>query len=245
MSSPDVAHKVALITGSTRGIGRAIAARFLAEGWACVLNGRRADTEIHRDVASLGHAVYQPGDVSDETDARALVAAATESWGRVDVVVNNAAYAQRIPHRDLEGVSREIWDRVLATNLIGPWNLARAAAEPLTAAGGSIINVSSLAGRRAAGSSIPYAVSKAALDHLTVVLAAALAPAVRVNAVAPGFIDNDRGDQREHVRELVSKRAPLRRPGRVEEVADACHYLANASYVTGETLLVDGGLHVR
>lgn len=237
------ARPVALVTGSTRGIGLAIAERFVAEGWACVLNSRRdLDAPLP---AGLGDAVHVTADVSVDTDARRLVATAAERWGRLDAVVNNAAYTRRVPHRDLEAVDDELWDRVLRVNVVGPWNVARAAAPWLRESGrGCVVNVSSLAGRRAAGSCIPYATSKAALEQLTRLLAAAMAPEVRVNAVAPGFIDNDRGDNRDAVREHVARKAPLKRPGLTAEVADACFWLAGATYVTGDVITVDGGLHV-
>lgn len=236
---------VVVVTGSSRGIGRAIAERFAADGWCCVLNGRgqAADDDPLLD---SGRAVHVRADVSSGSGAVLLVESALERWGRLDAVINNAATTTRIPHRDLDAVDDDLWDRVLRTNVVGPWHVARAAAPALRRSPhGAIVNISSLAGRRAAGSCIPYAVSKAALDQLTVLLSAALAPDIRVNAVAPGFIDNDRGDVRDDVRELVSRRAPLRRPGLPDEVADACAFLATATYVTGEVMVVDGGLHVR
>lgn len=240
MSTPE--RRVAVVTGSTRGIGLAIAERFVAEGWACVLNSRRDPDEPLPP--SLGDSVHVAGDVSVDADARRLVERAADHWGRVDAVVNNAAYTRRVPHRHLEAVDDELWDRVLRVNVVGPWNVARAAAPWLRESTGSVVNVSSLAARQAAGSCIPYSVSKAALEQMTRLLANAMAPEVRVNAVAPGFIDNDRGDDRSAVREHVARRAPLRRPGLTEEVADACYWLAGATYVTGDVVTVDGGLHV-
>lgn len=240
MSAPE--RRVAVVTGSTRGIGLAIAERFVAEGWACVLNSRR---DVEEPLPpSVGDSIHVAGDVSVDADARRLLERAAERWGRVDAVVNNAAYTRRVPHRDLEAVDDELWDRVLRVNVVGPWNVARAAAPWLRESMGNVVNVSSLAARQAAGSCIPYAVSKAALEQMTRVLSAAMAPEIRVNAVAPGFIDNDRGDERSAVREHVVRRAPLRRPGLTAEVADACFWLAGATYVTGDVVTVDGGLHV-
>jgi ketoreductase RED2 len=240
--TPTPPRRVAVVTGSTRGIGRAVVERFVAAGWACVLNGRHEREETREP--ALGDAAYVAADVGAEAGARRLVAATLERWGRLDLVVNNAAYTRRIPHRDLDAVDTEFWEQVLRVNVLGPWHVVRAAAPALRETGGSVVNVSSLAARKAAGSCIPYAVSKAALNHLTLLLANALAPDVRVNAVAPGFVDNERGDDRRAVREHVVKRAPLRRPGRPDEVADACLWLADATYVTGEVVTVDGGLHV-
>ena len=240
MTAPD--RPVVVVTGSTRGIGRAIAARFVGQGWAGVLNSRNAlDCELGAD---LGDAVHVAADVSEEAGAQRLVEAAARTWGRIDVVVNNAAYTRRVAHRDLDAVDADLWDRVLKVNVVGPWNVARAAAPWLRESGGSIVNISSLAASRAAGSCIPYAVSKAALEQLTRLLSVALGPEIRVNAVAPGYIDNDRGDDRAAVRAHVIRRAPLRRPGEPADVADACFFLAGAGYVTGEVLTVDGGLRV-
>jgi len=160
-------------------------------------------------------------------------------------VVNNAGTSRKIPHRDLAGVQREDWQSVLDVNLLAIWDVSRAAAEPLRESGdGSIVNVTSLAGVVVGGSSIPYAVSKAAANHLTLLLARALAPSVRVNAVAPGMTETPWTEEWHQEREKAAKASPRGRIGTAPEVADAVFSLASLTHVTGEVLMVDGGTHL-
>jgi ketoreductase RED2 len=169
-----------------------------------------------------------------------------DRWGRLDHLVNNAGVTERIPHSDLDAVTDEVWERILRVNLLGAWYTTRAAVQALAAdGGGSIVNVASLAGIRPVGSSIPYAVSKAALVHLTRLLANTLGPrGIRVNAVAPGLVStpwtNREGWAPLH--ERVAQMAPLRRVGTPDDVAAVCTMLARAAYTTGEVVVVDGGL---
>ena len=237
--------KVAIVTGSSSGIGAETARLFAAEGAKVVVNSVRSVAEGEALAAELPDAVYVQADISDEEQAKAIVAAATERWGRLDILVNNAGYTQVVPHADLAGVSDALWHRILDINVIGTWFVTRAAVDALKAdGGGSVINVTSLAGLRAVGSSIPYAVSKAAENHLTLLLAKVLAPEVRVNAVAPGLIDTPWTADWDEVRAGVTAFAPLRRSGRPDDVAHACLWLASAAYTTGEVIVVDGGLHI-
>jgi ketoreductase RED2 len=185
-------------------------------------------------------------DISDESQARALVAATLERYGRLDILVNNAGATRVIPHHDLAAVTDEDWQRILGTNVVGTWYVTRAAVDALRAdGGGCVINVTSIAGVRPTGSSIPYAVSKAALNHLTVLLANVLGPEIRVNAVAPGLVDTPWTADWGPVKEMWAERAPLRRTGTPEDVARACLTLATADWMTGEVVLVDGGMHLR
>src|SRR3954449_10217851 len=136
---------VAIVTGSTSGIGRAIAERFAAEGAAVVVNSVRSVAEGEAFAASLPDALYVRGDVSVDADCVALVAAAEQRWGRLDIVVNNAGQADMIAHRDLDAVTDDVWQRMLAVNLLGPWYLSRAAIPLLRrGGGGSILTISSL-----------------------------------------------------------------------------------------------------
>ncbi|MDQ1395243.1 MAG: ketoreductase, partial [Acidimicrobiaceae bacterium] len=182
--------KVALVTGSASGIGEAVARTFAAEG-ASVLVNSVSSVETGTAVArSLPDAHYVQADVSDEAQARSLVDAAVERWGRLDILVNNAGTTTVIPHEDLDAVTDDVWHRILDVNVLGTWYVSRAAVGALRRdGGGTIINMTSLAGVRPTGSSIPYAVSKAALNHLTLLLANVLGPDIRVNAVAPGLVD--------------------------------------------------------
>ena len=182
--------RVALVTGSSSGIGAAVAATFAELGASVVVNSVSSVAEGEQLAATLPDAMYVQADVADPAGAKRLVGATVERYGRLDILVNNAGTTTVIPHDDLDAATSEIWERILRVNMLGPWNVIQAAAPHLRAEGdGVILNITSLAGVRPVGSSIPYAVSKAALNHLTVLLANALGPEIRVHAVAPGLID--------------------------------------------------------
>ncbi len=232
--------EVVVVTGSSSGIGRAVAERFAGEGARVLVNSSRSVEEGEALARSLPEAVYVQGDVSREDDARRLVSTALERFGRLDVVVNNAGTTRRIPFADLDAADDEVWRRILDVNLIGPWLLSRAAAPALREAKGAIVNVGSVAGIIALGSSLPYSVSKAALHHMTRGLAQALAPDVRVNAVAPGLVDTPWTAGWEANEEILAQ-IPLGRVGTPEDVADAVVSLARTPYATGQVVVVDGG----
>jgi ketoreductase RED2 len=172
-----------------------------------------------------------------------MVEAVLARYGRLDVLVNNAGATKMVPHDDLEGITVADWQRILGVNVVGAWNLVKAAAPHLRASRlGAVVNVSSMAGIRVTGSCLPYSVSKAALNQLTRTLAKALGPAIRVNAVAPGLITTPwTRDWQDRSREVI-KLAPLGRVGTPEDVAQVVLALIEASYVTGEIVTVDGGL---
>jgi ketoreductase RED2 len=231
--------RVALVTGATSGIGEGVAQRLLADGWH-VVSASRGDGEN----APLG-SVHIQTDVSDEAAVTALAEQIDARFGRLDLVVNNSGIGPQIPHPDLAAATPALWQEILGVNLFGPWRVIVAVEPLLRRSGGAhIVNVSSLAGVAVLGSSVPYAVSKAGLIHLTKLLAKALAPAIRVNSVAPGWIDTPRNEgwpQRDSIRdELV----PLRRLGTPADIADAVIALQNMTYVTGEVICVDGGMHL-
>jgi ketoreductase RED2 len=233
--------EVVVVTGSSSGIGRAVAERFARDGARVVVNSSRSVEEGEALARSLPDAVYVQGDVSREEDARRIVATALDRYGRLDVVVNNAGTTRRVPFSDLDAVDDELWARILGVNLLGPWYVSRAAAPALRGSRGAIVNVTSVAGIAAGGSSLPYAVSKAALNHLTRTLAVALAPDVRVNAVAPGLVETPwtaGWDANEQIRE----RTPLARAGVPDDIADAVAFLARTPYATGQVVVADGGL---
>jgi len=238
--------QVALVTGSSSGIGAATARRLASAGASVVVNSVHS-VEAGRALAdSLPGATYVQADVADEADARRLVDEVVAAHGRLDVLVNNAGTTQVISHADLEAASPDVWRRIFDVNVIGTWQVTVAAVPHLRAAGsGQVVNISSLAGERPTGSSIPYAASKAAVSHLTRLLANALAPDVRVNAVAPGLVDTPWTEDWGTVREFVRLQAPLQRSGSPDDVADVVLGLVHATYVTGEVILVDGGLNLR
>ena len=236
--------KVAIITGSSSGIGKAIASRLSHEGWSVVLNGHRSEEEGRLLVKELTNSVYIDADVSDPAGALQLVTETLDVFGRLDALVNNAGIARQIPHDDLDAVEDEFWDRVFAVNLKGPWNMTKAARPHLEATHGQIINTASLAGLTAAGSSIPYAISKAGVVHMTKLLAKALGPKIRVNAVAPGYIETPLTRDWQPLREFIEVESPARRLGVPEDVAEVVHGLLTMSYVTGAVIPIDGGLHL-
>jgi ketoreductase RED2 len=242
----DLKGRVAIVTGSSAGIGAAVAATFADLGAQVVVNSASSVDAGHQVAAGLPDATYVQADVSDPAQAERLVAAAVDHYGHLDIVVNNAGTTALIPHHDLDAATNETWERILRVNVLGTWNVIRAAAPHLRASGdGVIVNVTSIAGLRPVGSSIPYAVSKAAINHLTVLLANALGPEIRVHAVAPGLIDTQWTESWDDIRAAVTTTAPLRRSGSPQDVADACVALVATRYATGQVLVVDGGMTLR
>ena len=235
------AGRVVIVTGSSSGIGEEVARRFAGHGASVLVNSARSVDAGEAVAKSLPDARYLQADISDEEQAKRLVSTALDTWGRLDVLVNNAGTTKLIPHHDLAAASLDVWREIFAVNVFGTWSVTVAAVEALGEQSGSVVNVSSLAGIRPLGSSIPYAASKAALNHLTVLLAKALGPKVRVNAVAPGLVDTPWTADWEDSRRAVSAVAPMRRSGTPTDVTDAVLYLAGSSYVTGEVIAVDGG----
>jgi ketoreductase RED2 len=237
-----LAGAAVIVTGSSSGIGAAIARRLSGLGAGIVVNSASSAEAGQRIAADLGDAIYVQGDIGNPATAAALVAAAEERWGRLDGLVNNAAVTVEVPLDDLASVTVDHWEKVLRTNVIGTFLVSQAALSLLRRADdGWIVNITSLAGIRQTGSSLPYAVSKAALDHLTQIMAKH-ADGVRINAVAPGLVatpwTEDWHDRKAGV-ELI---APLHRVATPEDIADACLALITTRYATGVTLLVDGGL---
>lgn len=244
--------RAALVTGASRGVGRATALGLARRGCAVAVNCSRSLAEgeaVVEELRGLGvRATLAPGDVADDAACRELVGRAVSELGRLDLVVNNAGTTRFIPHHDLEAVAPEDFDRILAVNLRGPFQVTRAARSALEEAGGEVVMVSSVAGVAGAGSSIPYCASKGALNNLTLTLARALAPRVRVNAVAPGFIEGDwlrrgLGAAYDAVKRAMEERALLGRVCTAHEVAAAILALVEGpDLVTGQILLVDGGM---
>jgi NAD(P)-dependent dehydrogenase (short-subunit alcohol dehydrogenase family) len=241
---PSETRPVALVTGSSSGIGAEIARRLGADGYAVVVNSRTS-VEAGQAVAAEVGGSYLQADVADENQARDLIAQVREQHGRLDVLVNNAGITEVIAHGDLKAATPEVWRHLYDVNVVAPFVLVTAAEEALRAAApGCVVNVSSLAGVRPTGSSIPYAASKAAFNHQTRLLAKALGPDIRVNAVAPGLIETPWTADWTDLHALVSAAAPLRRSGTPADVAEVVMGLVRSSYVTGQVVVVDGGLGV-
>jgi ketoreductase RED2 len=239
----DLTGKAIIVTGSSSGIGAAVARRLADLGAGIVVNSASSAEAGQRLTAELADAVYVQGDIGDPATAAALVAAARQRWGRLDGLVNNAGVTVDVPMPDIDAVTIDHWDTVLRTNVVGTFLVSQAALPLLREAGdGWIINITSLAGIRQTGSSLPYAVSKAALNHLTTIMAKYAGGGVRVNAVAPGLVATpwtQGWDERKAGVELI---APLHRVATPEDIADACLAVITTSYATGQTFGVDGGL---
>jgi ketoreductase RED2 len=236
--------KVVAVTGSSSGIGEGTARAFAEAGASVLVNSARSVAQGEAVAASLPGALYVQGDIAEAGAPERMVAAALERWGRLDVLVNNAGTTALIPHQDLEAASVDVWRHIFEVNVFGTWAMSVAAMAALREAHGAIVNVTSIAGVRPTGSSIPYAASKAALNHLTVLLAKVAGPEVRVNAVAPGLIDTPWTEEWETVRDVVRQVAPLKRSGRPEDVAQVILDVAGAAYMTGQVVVVDGGLTI-
>lgn len=242
MSDGSLHGQVVVVTGSSSGIGAATARAFADAGASVLVNSARSVADGEAVAGSLPDALYVQGDITETGVPERLVAAALERWERLDTLVNNAGTTALIPHHDLQAASVDVWRRIFEVNVFGTWAMSVAAMPALREAHGSIVNVASVAGVRPTGSSIPYAASKAALNHMTVLLAKVVGPEVRVNAVAPGLVDTPWTEDWDVIREVVRQVAPLKRTGQPEDVADMILALARAAYVTGQVLVIDGGL---
>ncbi|MDX2171235.1 MAG: SDR family oxidoreductase [Deltaproteobacteria bacterium] len=237
-----LAGQVAIVTGSSSGIGEATAHRLAAAGAAVVVNSSSSVDAGEKVAAALPNAIYVQGSVAEEAACKHLIDATLARFGRLDILVNNAGTTQLIPHADLDAVTDEIFHTILNTNLLGTWYLTRAALPHLKQSpAGVVVNVTSVAGLRPTGSSIPYAVSKAAINHLTVLMAKVCGP-VRINAVAPGLVATPWTKDWGGLHAPVAQNAPLGRSASAEDVADAIYGVVIAKYMTGEIVCVDGGL---
>jgi NAD(P)-dependent dehydrogenase (short-subunit alcohol dehydrogenase family) len=239
---------VALVTGSASGIGAGIARRLAADGMTVAVHSRASRDAGEAVAAEVGGA-YFAADLADEAQCQDLVSRVLARHGRLDVLVNNAGMSWPIAHDDLGAVTAAVWRQILDVNLIAPWLLTAAALPALRSSprpgGGAVINITSHAGVRPKGSSVPYAASKAALNHVTRLLAAALGPAVRVNAVAPGLVDTPLTADWAGAQRLWREQAPMRRAAQPADVAGLVAAIAASSYLTGEVIILDGGLNLR
>jgi ketoreductase RED2 len=238
----DLTGTVVLVTGSSSGIGAATARRFALAGASVVVNSNSNATAGEAIAGELASSLHVQADVGTDEGVAHLVAATLDAFGRLDVLVNNAGTTEVIPHGDLARADVAVWRRIFELNVFGTWAMSVAAMDALREHNGAIVNVTSCAGLRPTGSSIPYATSKAALNHMTVLLAKAVGPEVRVNAVAPGLIDTPWTADWDDIRAFHNSVVPMRRSGTPEDVADIIYALALAPWVTGQVVGIDGGL---
>ena len=251
----------AIVTGSASGLGAATAAILAKGGGRIVVNYSSSQKEAEQTAdlcrTAGGEVVVVQGDVARDEDCRRIVGAAAP-WGRLDALINNAGTTKHMPHDNLDGLSAEDFQRLFGVNTIGPFQMVRAARSLLEAGSktsgraSAVVNVSSVAGISGIGSSVAYAASKGALNTITLSLARALAPLIRVNAVCPGYIDTPwftkgRGvDGAAKVRDAVVAKVPLKRASTAEDVASLVCFLATpqSSNMTGEVVRMDAGLHL-
>jgi 3-oxoacyl-[acyl-carrier protein] reductase len=255
----DFDGKIIVVTGASTGLGRAIAVEVAQRGARAVVVNYSSSGEEAQETADLVRAagaepVVLQANVADDEACRAIAKAA-ESYGRIDGLFNNAGITKfAMDHSDLDAVNAEDFIRLYSVNVIGAFQMIRASKALLQAgeAPGAVVNTSSIAGVKGNGSSVPYAASKGAMNTMTLSLARALAPKIRVNAICPGYIDTGWFDKamdaqaHERLTQAVVASSPLKVASKAEDIAGAAVFLASPAsrHITGETLIVDGGSHM-
>ena len=248
--------RVAIVTGSATGIGAAVAQRLASHGWHVVINYTKSEAEARTTAetcrAQGGAAETCQANVAEDGDCRRLAQCALDHWGRIDALVNNAGTTKFVAADDLEGLSRADFEQIFAVNLVGAFQMTRAAVPALRATGaGSVVNLSSHSGLSGQGSSVAYAASKGALNTLTTGLARSLAPDIRVNAVCPGFVETRWVTDRMSAADFAAfkaraeRNAPLGQMPRPDDVAEAVSWFVEGGrLVTGQLLVIDAGMHL-
>ncbi|AMO21704.1 SDR family oxidoreductase [Ramlibacter solisilvae] len=248
-------RKVAIVTGSATGVGAAAALMLAQRGYNILINYSKSEDEARQSQAACEAAgadtLLLRGDVSQDADCKAMVAAVARRWKRVDALVNNAGTSVFGEAASWDALDAQAFQRILGVNTLGVFQMVRACVPHLRATGGAIVNVSSIAGALGIGSSVPYVASKGAVNAMTLHLARSLAPDIRVNAVCPGlitsrwFVEGVGQEGYDKIKAAVEQTAPLRRASTPEDVADAIVWLiCGAPTITGELLLLDGGVHL-
>jgi len=249
------AIKVALITGSGTGVGAATALMLAQRGWRVVINYSRSKSEALQSQRACEQAgadtLLVRADVAQDSDCKALTEAAIHRWGRIDALVNNAGVTSFAGPSNWDAQDAETFQRILGVNTVGTFQMIRACAPHLRESRGAIVNVSSVAGSLGIGSSVAYVASKGAVNALTLHLARAMAPEVRVNAVCPGlittrwFVDGVGQEQYDKIKAANEQVTPLGQASSPEDVADAIVWLiTSARTMTGELLQLDAGMHL-
>ena len=248
-------RKVVIVTGSATGVGAATALSLASRGYNLLINFSKSETEAQASQAACQAAdadtLLLQGDVALDADCRRMAQAAVDRWGRIDALVNNAGITSFAGVANWEALDTATFERIYSVNVIGAFQMVRACLPQLKAGGGSIVNVSSIAGALGIGSSVAYIASKGALNALTLHLARTLAPEIRVNAVCPGlittrwFVDGVGQDNADQIQAQYEKTVPLQTSCTAEDVAEAIVWLVDgARTTTGELLMLDGGMHL-
>ena len=248
-SSIKKTQRVALVTGSTSGIGLAIANRLAKDGFTIAFHSK-SSVEAGTELAQKNDgATYTQADLANENDVVRLASDVLSLHGRLDVLVNNAGINAMIPHGSLKEASAKVWRELYEVNVIAPWTLITELETALRDSSNRelpscIVNISSHAGVRPKGASIPYAASKAALNHATKLLATTLSPDIRVNAIAPGLVNTPMTESWEQAHTLWRERSPMGRGAQPMEIAHIASMLISSTYLTGEIVIADGGLNL-
>ncbi|GHO85730.1 SDR family NAD(P)-dependent oxidoreductase [Dictyobacter formicarum] len=242
----DLTNKVVLVTGGGTGIGRATSIALAQRRAIVIVNYSRSQAEADETVQTIkeagGRAIAIRADVARDEEVRSMVEQITQQFGTIDLLVNNASITRHIPMNDLESATEEVWDELYGINVKGMFYCARAVAPLMKQKKqGAIVNVGSIAGLSGAGSSLPYAVSKAAVHGLTKSLARALAPEIRVNSVAPGAVATRWWAGREEQMQRLSSNLLLQRIATPEDIAHMICSALEQEIMTGQIITVDSG----
>ena len=238
--------KVAIVTGGGTGIGKATSLLFAREGADVAVNYSRSRSDAEDTVSEIrqlgSQAIAVCADISNDAAVRSMVGNVVKTLGRLDILVNNAATTTFVLPNDLEGMTEELWDRILDVNVKGTFFCSRAAIAAMRSHdGGHIVNVSSDSAFTGRGSSIAYTASKAAIINMTLALAVSQAPEIRVNAVAPGVVETRWIDRIKPLADAARRKNPLQRLARPNDIAEAILGLVVNDFITGHTLVVNGG----
>ena len=244
--SEEFADKVAIVTGSSSGIGEETARRLSALGATVVVNSSSSVEAGEAVAASLpGIAAYVRADISNQDEAHGLIDSTVERFGRLDFLINNAGWTTEVPHHELDELTDEIFRKTFDVNVFGTWWLTKRAIPHLRNSDDpNIVNITSIAGVRPVGSSMAYSMTKAALNHMTLLLAKSYGP-IRVNAVAPGLVATPWTEDWDAMHAAVAATAPIPRSATPDDCAEAVLALLRNKYTSGEIFVVDGGLTQR
>ena len=243
-------QRVALITGSSSGIGEGIARLLVKNGFIVVIHSNISIEKGQALAKELGNATYIQADLSQDENIKILIDKVIKKYARLDVLINNAGVSEVIAHNELKKATPDIWSRLYDINVIAPWRLITQAENILKKCASKeepscIINITSHAGVRPKGASIPYAVSKAALNHMTKLLAVTLGNTIRVNAIAPGLVDTPMTRSWKWAHDIWKNNSPMQRAAQPSDIAEIALMIVKSNYLTGEVIVVDGGLNLK